>query len=130
LDPAPFSDERLARALNTLWRAAGVRGCYGSREREPRDLETVPCTVESLERFGHLRGVVGLPGSVPVVCGAVAIREEEGPDWLDFYLPLPRGFGYLLPGSGGLRYLPAIRAPDMLMSANRSMPYGGCIANA
>jgi hypothetical protein len=173
------SDERLGRALGTLWRAACIRGCYGSCDREPPDLKTVPCTVESLERFGHLRGTVDLPGGLRTVCGAVAVREDHGPDWLDFYLPmgalagaeprvgafpfgndggnvsvtawrepidawlagvaahvytaveyklgligweasgqvyakdldgdppLARGFGYLLPGSGGLRYLPA-----------------------
>jgi hypothetical protein len=45
------SDVRIGRALDTLWRADGIDGCYGSREREPHDSEPVPCTVESLERF-------------------------------------------------------------------------------
>lgn len=43
--------------------------------------------MESLEQFGHLRGVVDRPSSGQMVCGAVAVREDEGPDWLAFYLP-------------------------------------------
>lgn len=82
------SDRRLGHALDALWRAARVQGCYGSRDREPHELETVPCTVESLERFGHLRGLVKLPEGPLMVCGAVAIREDQGADWLDFYLPV------------------------------------------
>jgi hypothetical protein len=173
------SDERLGRALGALWHAARIRGCYASREHEPHDLDPVPCTVESLERFGHLRGQVAIPGGEVVVCGAAAVREEYGSDWLDFYLPIgalsrvdprvgafpfaddadqgmawrqpidewlagigtqvyaavdyrlgligweasgqvyakdldrdrppPQGFGYLHPGDGELRYLPATR---------------------
>lgn len=178
IEVGDHSDERLGRALDALWRAAGISGCYGSRECEPGDQAVVGCTLESLEQFGHLRGVVQLPAGPVVVCGAVAIREDSGPDWLDFYLPLgalaradprvgafpfgsdggtvsmvwrqpidawlasigmqvygsvdyrlgligceasgqvyaadigagsppPRGFGYLLPGNGPPRYLPA-----------------------
>jgi len=33
------SDGRLERALVTLWRAAGIRECYGSRDREPHELD-------------------------------------------------------------------------------------------
>ncbi|GAA3221525.1 hypothetical protein [Actinocorallia longicatena] len=29
-----------------------------------------------------------LPAGRRTVCGCVAVREEHGPDWLDFYLPL------------------------------------------
>lgn len=65
------SDERLGRALATLWRVAVIRGCYGSREREPHEMQTVPCTVRSLDRFGHLRGLVDLPSGV---------RPRERPD--------------------------------------------------
>lgn len=42
-------------------------------------MATVPCTVESLDTFGHLRGLVELPNGIPMVCGAVAVREDEGP---------------------------------------------------
>ncbi len=29
-----------------------------------------------------------LPSGIDVVCGVVAVREDDGPDWLDFYLPI------------------------------------------
>ena len=50
-------------------------------------MEAVLCTVESLHQVGHLRSVVDLPSGAQIVCGAVAVREDEGPDWLVFYLP-------------------------------------------
>lgn len=88
LELGDTSDARLEAALSALWSAAGVEGCYGSRHVPPPDQQTVPCTLASLLRFGHLRGVVRLPNGAPIVCGVVTIREDNGPDWLDFYLPL------------------------------------------
>lgn len=88
LELGDTSDARLEAALGVLWSAAGVEGCYGDDRIPPCDQQTVPCTVASLERFGHLYGVVRLPNGAPMVCGVVAVREDNGPDWLDFYLPL------------------------------------------
>jgi hypothetical protein len=82
------SDARLEAALGVVWSAAEVEGCYGSHLIAPSEQETVPCTLASLLRFGHLRGVVRLPNGAPLVCGVVAVREDDGADWLDFYLPL------------------------------------------
>jgi hypothetical protein len=88
LELGDTSDGRLEAALGVLWSAAGVQGCYGSRQIASSDQQAVPCTLASLLRFGHLRGVVQLPNGAPIVCGVVAVREDDGPDWLDFYLPL------------------------------------------
>ncbi|MFI5931760.1 hypothetical protein [Actinoplanes sp. NPDC051494] len=82
------SDERLGRCLEAVWRAAGVHGCYGRDDLEPEDQQRVSLTLESLRRYGHLRGLVDLPNGVRMVCGAVAVREDDGPDWLCFYLPI------------------------------------------
>lgn len=82
------SDERLQRALTELWDAAGIEGCHVRRDREPAEQDEVPRTVASLEEYGHLRGTVVLPSGHRVVCRCVAVREEDGPDWLDFCLPL------------------------------------------
>ena len=71
-----------------MWSAADVQGCFGSRAAEPLEQAVVACTLESLDRHGHLRGVVRLPDDVEVVCGVVAVREDGGADWLDFYLPI------------------------------------------
>ncbi|MBN6035993.1 hypothetical protein [Amycolatopsis sp. 195334CR] len=88
LELGPTSDARLARALTALDEAVAVPGWYGSVDREPQDQAAVGCTFESLQRYQHLRGVVALPDGTPIVCGVVAIREDDGSDWLDFYLPL------------------------------------------
>ncbi|GIJ81199.1 hypothetical protein SAMN05443287_1049 [Micromonospora phaseoli] len=107
-DPASFTDDEnwsggfyelslqwdgrdgqgLQRGLSALWGAAAVDGCYGSRSHEPGDQEEVPCTVESLMAFGHLRGTVLLPSGDRVVCGCVTLGGDGEPEWLDFYLPL------------------------------------------
>jgi hypothetical protein len=47
-----------------------------------------PLTLASLNQLGHLYGLVRLSNGVQTVCGAVAIREDGGPDWLDFYVPI------------------------------------------
>ena len=78
---------RLERALPALWRAAGVHGCYGTREREPDDQEQVPCTVGSIDEFAWLYGLVDLPNGVRMVCSAYVIRVENGSDCLTFSLP-------------------------------------------
>ncbi|MFE9207422.1 hypothetical protein [Micromonospora sp. NPDC007230] len=88
LELGDTDDERLGRALAALWPAAGIHGCFGSREREPQEMAKVACSVESLDVFGHLRGLVDLSSGVRTVCGVVAVREDEGLDWLDFYLPM------------------------------------------
>ncbi|MFD7258794.1 hypothetical protein [Streptomyces sp. NPDC059874] len=82
------SDELLELGLSALWRAAAIDGCYGRRDREPGEEDEVSCTVSSLAEFGHLRGTVALPSGRRVVCGCLAIREDDGTDWLAFYLPV------------------------------------------
>lgn len=81
-------DAALQRALSALWPAAGVDGCFGSRDREPADQDPVPLTLASLEEHGHLRGVLALPSGHRVVCGCLATRAQDGPEWLTLYLPL------------------------------------------
>jgi hypothetical protein len=81
----PRSDARLDLALTTVWSSAQVRGCH---QRTAAGHVPTTCTLESLEGAGHLAGTVKIPGGRELVCGAVAIREEGGDDWLDFYLPL------------------------------------------
>lgn len=80
-------DDRLDRALRAVWASAGVRGCYARRDLEPPDQTPVACTVKALTAHGHLHGLVGLPSGTEIVCGVVAVREDHGSDWLDFYLP-------------------------------------------
>ena len=55
-------------ALPALWRATGA--------------ERVS------EESGHVRGTVHLPLGGPVVCGSYAGIGGDGPDYVEFYLPL------------------------------------------
>lgn len=81
-------DAELQTLLSALWSAAGVRGCFGRRDREPAEQDEVPCTVASLTEYGHLLGQVRLPTGQLAVCGCMAARGgDESSDWLDFYVP-------------------------------------------
>jgi len=75
--------ERLQQALSSLWRVAAIEGCYAGRDSEAQ----VPCTVASLAAFGHLQGTVVLTTGHRVVCGCVALGDDDV-HWLDFYIPL------------------------------------------
>jgi hypothetical protein len=88
IEVGPPDDDRLERALRAVWTAAGVRGCHVRRDVEPADQTSVTCGLAELEAHGHLYGVVTLPSGADIVCGVVVIRENHGPDWVDFYLPV------------------------------------------
>jgi hypothetical protein len=86
LEIGPRSDQRLQSALIALWQHADLDGCFIDRGREPMDQ---PRTSEfSLETGSHMLGVACLPNGSRVACGSCLIREDDGPDWLDFYLPM------------------------------------------
>lgn len=81
-------DVELQTLLSALWPAAGVRGCFGRRDREPDEQDEVSCTVASLTEHGHLLGQVRLPTGQLAICGCTAVRGgDESSDWLDFYIP-------------------------------------------
>ena len=81
------TDEHLIRGLIALWRSQNIAGCYLHRDREPDEqprLEFEP----SLLAVGHLHGVSTLPGGVQVACGTCLVPDDDGSDWLVFYLPM------------------------------------------
>src|SRR5215204_3547614 len=80
------SDERLVNALRALWQHPSLEGCYFDSDREPNEQQRVSPSNESLDRM-HLYGLARLPNGQRVACGSCLIREGDGPDWLDFYLP-------------------------------------------
>ncbi len=69
-----------------MWSAGQVDGCLVRSDDGVH--QPVELSLSSLEQYGHLRGVVRTSGGEPIVCGVVTVRENEGDDWLDFYLPL------------------------------------------
>ena len=82
LELGTAENERLDRAVQTLWRAAGVREC-----RPDHDQPDLTPSAEALETHGHLRGTLTLPSGARVVCGGFCTRYENA-DELELYLPL------------------------------------------
>ncbi|WP_345155326.1 hypothetical protein [Micromonospora maritima] len=79
-------DDTVDRALLSLWRAAGVRGCHVRRADGPGFAAAEP-GVAALHEHGHLLGTLTLPSGARVVCGSLLFRYENV-DTLEFYLPL------------------------------------------
>jgi hypothetical protein len=86
LEVGPRADERLRAALGALWAHPDLDGGYEHRSREPADQPRVP--PDCLESGSHLFGGARLPNGARVACGTCLVREEDGPDWLVFYLPM------------------------------------------
>lgn len=87
LELGPRDDARLEAAMIGLWKAAGVSGCYAV-EYKPFRHVSVDLSLAALQAHGHLRGTVRLPSGKAAVCGIVAIRFDDGDDWVELYLPL------------------------------------------
>jgi hypothetical protein len=87
LEVGAHSDDRLRAALSALWADPDLDGCFLNPGREPGDQPRVPAS--RLESGSHLLGIAQLPSGASVACGSCLIREvDDGPDWLDFYLPM------------------------------------------
>ena len=83
IELGPRSDERLLVALKTLWRCDGLNGCHKDSAAEPSNQ---PRILPDLN--GHLLGIATVPGGRQVACGTFTVREDNGSDWLGFYLPM------------------------------------------
>jgi hypothetical protein len=85
LELRPRDDARLQAALEVLERVNRADGYFAAHDISA---ERQRLTVDGLTQFGHLRGVATLPNKTRSVCGVFVCREDDGPDWLVFYLPL------------------------------------------
>ncbi len=83
IELGPRSDERLQAALEAIWRYDGLEGCYRESNLEPSHQPRVSPTLE-----GPLVGIIALPNGRRIACGTGTVREEVGPDWIVFYLPM------------------------------------------
>jgi hypothetical protein len=99
LEFGPESQESLQDALLAIWKTPGLDGCYLKADVEPADQARITPTIAALEAHGHLRGIATLPNRQQAACGTVLVREEQGPVWLVFYLPLG-GLGAAYPVNG------------------------------
>jgi hypothetical protein len=79
-------DVRLQAALDVLVRMAGIAGPWHV-QWQPDRVRPVSWSVAGLEA-GHLCGQVQLPGGEPVICAVIAVRCDDGDDWLDLCIPL------------------------------------------
>ena len=94
IELGPRSESRLRSALTRLWSHPHLEGCYASRELDPNAQPHIAPVLTA--EPGHLYGLATLPNGVAVACGTCVVREEDGPDWLDLYLPLG-GLGLAYP---------------------------------
>ena len=81
------SDERLLGALAAVWADPDLDGVYLSRDVEPWQQQRLAITAELLQ-VSHLQGLARLRNGTTIACGTVFIREDDGPDWLNLYLPM------------------------------------------
>ncbi|MBC8135509.1 MAG: hypothetical protein H8F28_06450 [Fibrella sp.] len=79
------SDERLRKALQTIWQCDGLDGCYVARDVEPSQQSRLSPSLDT-----SALGVATLPDGEQVACGTFIVREDNGngPDWIGFYLPM------------------------------------------
>ena len=82
------SDDRLRTALTRLWSHPSLDGCYLDRNQELDQQPRVSPLHWDVAPGAHLLGLVQLPNGQQVACGSIIVREDDGPDWLDFYIPM------------------------------------------
>ncbi len=85
----------LVEGLGAVWHAEGVSGCYLECGLDPQAqprAEFQPL----LPWNRHLYGLATLSSGSRVACGTCCVREEDGADWLVFYLPMG-ALGYVYP---------------------------------
>lgn len=88
LELGPPSMQRLRAAIGALWKYPDLTGCFLDRNREPDQQPRVTPDYYEGEPHFHCLGVARLPNGRSIACGTCVVREPEGSDWLDFYLPL------------------------------------------
>lgn len=85
-----YSNERITSALKVLWSYPLLNGVYLQRNQEPSQQQCISIhdfTAPSTQN--HLQGLAALSDKIQVACGTCTVREEEdGSDWLIFYIPL------------------------------------------
>lgn len=82
------SDERLKIALSAIWKLPFFSWCQSDLYKETKEKDQGNFSNVNIKTYGHLRGIAILPDKQRIPCGTVSVREEEGIDWLDFYIPL------------------------------------------
>jgi hypothetical protein len=79
-------DRRLQEATAALWSHPSLTGCYLESDKEPAEQERVEAG--SMAPGSACLGVATTPSGHQVACRSVAIRYDDGTDWLYLCLPL------------------------------------------
>jgi len=77
--------DRASSAVRVLWSYPLIDGPYASKQDLSETQHRVDPT-EALER--GLYGLASLTPEIRVPCGSTLIRFDDGPDWIQLYLPL------------------------------------------
>lgn len=88
IEIGPTSDQRLKTVLTTVWSHPTLQGCYRDPTKEPDEQQRLDPQSNKVELEGHLHGIARLPNGIQVACGTCTVREENGSDWLDLYIPM------------------------------------------
>src|SRR5438876_11008490 len=83
-----WSERDLDGTLKAIWDFPGLQGCYLRHDIEPSQQQRVAPSLTTLEAGGHLRGIATLANGKQIACGTFLVREEVGPAWIGFYLPM------------------------------------------
>ena len=79
-------DARVRRALEALWSAVDVDGCYQHQDLEPEQQPRIG--VGALPLDAALHGVAHLGARPPIPCRTVIVQLDDGEDWIYFCLPM------------------------------------------
>ncbi len=82
------SDDRLLTAQNVIWDYQELDGCFTRRDVEPENQQRTTAASLGIETGTHCLGMATLSNQKRIACGTCVIRESDGPDWLDLYLPM------------------------------------------
>ncbi|MBI1282098.1 MAG: hypothetical protein GC179_28485 [Anaerolineaceae bacterium] len=84
----PPSNQRLYSALQNIWKHPALDGCYRESSKEPTEQSHISPQESEIDTRHHLYGLITLPNIKQVACGTFQVREENGSDWLGFYVPM------------------------------------------
>lgn len=86
VEVGPRDDEAVRRALQAIWTAPSLDGCFPLADREPHEQARVAipeCTLDA-----PLHGVARIGSRPPIACRTLVIRYDDGLDWLHLCLPI------------------------------------------
>ncbi|MBI9051154.1 MAG: hypothetical protein JEZ00_17155 [Anaerolineaceae bacterium] len=81
-------DDQIEKVLQTILSSPSIEGYYLERDKEPDEQEPVTSVPKPYETGKQAYCLALMPNEHRIVCGVSIIREEEGFDWVNIYLPM------------------------------------------